>query len=167
MSNLARTPESYAAWQRIKRNQERRPHEEPWVALEKCSQDLDFLAVEMQESPTLENFEAFFKRGFELSQMTEESLARSEQSQRDQDLCGADLRAAEEENCRLEAENLRLVEYVRKKSIVVAQKRALLARMQQQYAENERLIASLGIPVRRDSEGHPVCECDKCSTQIL
>lgn len=120
----------------------------------------------MRESPTLEKLEAFFKRGFELSQMTEASLARSEQSFRDQDLCNADVRAAEEENCRLEAENLRLIEYVRRKSIVVAQKRAIVARMQQQYAENERLIASLGIPVRRDSEGHPICECDRCSTQI-
>lgn len=165
MSNLARTPESYAAWQRIKRNQSLRPHEEPWVAIEKCSQDLDFLAADMQESPTLERLEAFFKRGFELSQLAEQSVARSEQSFHDQDLCRADLRAAQEENCRLEAENLRLIEYVRKQSIVVAQKRALVARMQQQYAENERLIASLGIPVRRDSEGHPICECDQCGTQ--
>lgn len=46
MSNLARTPESYAAWQRIKRNQVLRP--EPWVAMEKCSQDLDFLADGMR-----------------------------------------------------------------------------------------------------------------------
>jgi len=118
----------------------------------------------MQESPTLDRLETFFRRGFELSQMTEESLARSEQSLRDQELCNADLRAAEEENCRLEAENLRIMEYARKKSIIVAQKRARVARLQQQYAENERLIAALGIPVRRDSDGHPVCECDKCST---
>jgi len=164
MSNLARSPESYAAWQRIKRNQELLPHEQPWVALENGSQEMDILAADMQESPTLDRLEAFFRRGFELSQMTEESLARSEQSLRDQELCNADLRAAEEENCRLEAENLRIMEYARKKSIIVAQKRARVARLQQQYAENERLIAALGIPVRRDSDGHPVCECDKCST---
>jgi hypothetical protein len=48
MSNLARTPESYAAWQRIKRNQALRPDEEPWAAIEKCSQDLDFLAAGMR-----------------------------------------------------------------------------------------------------------------------
>ena len=47
MSNLARTPESYAAWQRIKRNQELLPHEEPWVALQNCSQELDILAAGM------------------------------------------------------------------------------------------------------------------------
>lgn len=120
----------------------------------------------MQESPTLENLEAFFKRGAEVSELTAKSLARSLQAARDRDLCNADLRAAEEENCRLEAENQQLVEYVRKKAIVVAQKRARLERMQQQYAENERIIASLGIPVRRDRDGHPVCECDKCSMQI-
>jgi len=120
----------------------------------------------MQESPTLEKLETFFKRGAELSELTEQSLVRSLQSVRDQDLCKADLRAAEEENRHLEAENLRLVEYVRKKAIVVAQKRALLERMQQQYAENERLIVSLGIPFRRDSEGHAVCVCDRCSTQV-
>jgi hypothetical protein len=45
MSNLARTPESYAAWQRIKHNQELLPHEEPWVALENCSHELDILAA--------------------------------------------------------------------------------------------------------------------------
>lgn len=119
----------------------------------------------MQESPTLERLEAFFKRGFELSQLAEQSVARSMQSFQDEELCRADLQAAQEENCRLEAENQRLIDYVRKKSIVVDQKRALLAKMQQQYAENERLIASLGIPVRRDSEGHPICECDQCGTQ--
>ncbi|KAH9029027.1 hypothetical protein EDB84DRAFT_1562936 [Lactarius hengduanensis] len=162
MSNLARTPESYAAWQRIKRNQELFPHEQPWVALEKGSEELDLLAADLKESPTLDKLEAFFKRGLELSKMTEESLARSSQSARDQDLCKADLRAAEEVNRRLEAENLQLIEYVRKKAIVVAQKRALLERMQQQYAENERLIASLGIPVRRDSQGHP-CPLDVAS----
>jgi hypothetical protein len=118
----------------------------------------------MQEDPTRERLEAFFRRGFELSRMTEESLARSEQSFRDQDLCRADLRAADEENNRLEAENARIMEYAHKKMIVVAQKRANLARMQQQYAENERLIAALGIPFRRDTEGHPVCICDKCGT---
>lgn len=118
----------------------------------------------MQESPTRERLEAFFKRGFELSRMTEESLARSEQSFRDQELCRADLRAAEEENNRLEDENARIMEFAHKKMLVVAQKRAHVARLQQQYAENERLIAALGIPFRRDSEGHPVCLCDRCGT---
>ncbi|KAI9436654.1 hypothetical protein H4582DRAFT_403075 [Lactarius indigo] len=165
MSNLARTPESYAAWQRIKRNQELLPHELPWVALERGSEELDLLAADLKQSPTLEKLEAFFERGFELSKMTEQSLARSSQSARDQELCNADLRAAEEENRRLEVENQQLIEYVRKKAIVVAQKRALLEKMQQQYAENERLIVSLGIPFRRDSEGHAVCICDRCSTQ--
>lgn len=185
MSNLARTPESYAAWQRIKTNHVLHP--EPWAAMEKCSNDVDFLAdgmrypchlnrhplihfrpvdlTDMLESPTLERLEAFFKRGFELSQLAEQSVARSVQSFRDEELCRADLQAAQEENCRLEAENQRLIEYVRKKSIVVAQKRALLAKMQQQYADNERLISSFGIPVRRDSEGHPICECDQCGTR--
>ncbi len=45
MSDLARTPESYAAWQRIKRNMELRPQEEHWVALEKGSTELDLLAA--------------------------------------------------------------------------------------------------------------------------
>jgi len=45
MSNLARSPESYAAWQRIKRNQELLPHEQPWVALENGSQEMDILAA--------------------------------------------------------------------------------------------------------------------------
>lgn len=47
MSNLARTPESYAAWQRIKRSQELLPHEheQPLIEMEKCSQELDLLAA--------------------------------------------------------------------------------------------------------------------------
>ncbi|KAH8989545.1 hypothetical protein EDB92DRAFT_1817065 [Lactarius akahatsu] len=150
MSNLARTPESYAAWQRIKRSQALPHHEQPWVMLEKTSMELDLLGADMEESPTLEKIENFLKRGLELSEMTEQSLAQSFQSARDQELCKADIRAAKEVNRRLEAENLQLIEYVRKKAIVVAQKRALLERMQQQYAENERLIVSLGIPFRRD-----------------
>jgi hypothetical protein len=122
--------------------------------------------ADLQETPTVEKLEAFFKRSSEVSEMTEQSLARSLQSMRDQDLCRADLQAVREENRRLEleAQNQQLVEYVRKKSIVVAQKRALLERLQKQYADNERLILSLGIPTRRDSEGHLVCICDKCST---
>lgn len=43
MSNLARTPESQAAWQRIKRNMELRPEELPWLALEKSSKELSLL----------------------------------------------------------------------------------------------------------------------------
>lgn len=119
----------------------------------------------MRESPTLEKLEAFFERSFEVTEMTEQSLARSLQSMRDQDMCRADLQAAREENRRLEleAQNQQLVEYARKKSIAVAQKRALLERLQQQYADSERLILSLGIPTRRDSEGHLVCVCDKCN----
>lgn len=121
--------------------------------------------VDMRESPTLEKLEAFFERSFEVTEMTEQSLARSLQSMRDQDMCRADLQAAREENRRLEleAQNQQLVEYARKKSIAVAQKRALLERLQQQYADSERLILSLGIPTRRDSEGHLVCVCDKCT----
>lgn len=165
MSHLARTPESYAAWERVKRGAQLRPHELPWLPLEKKSQELDLLVADMQKSPSLKKLKAFFKRSIEINEMTEQSLARSLQSMRDQELCQADIRAAEEANGRgVEAENQR-VEYTDHDSFVVAEMRALLEEMQQQEAENERLVVALGILTRRDSVGDLVCCCDKCGTQ--
>ncbi len=179
MSTLARTPESNAAWERLKRAAAIPQHERRWVRLEAGSGELELLLAgksylslqsplspttqsvetDMQDSPCLEKIEAFFKRGRELSELTLESLENSLQMLHDQDLCSADLRAAEEENRRREAENQMLIEYVRAKFISNARKRAEIERLQQQCAEYYRQLAARGIQVRRDRNGRIVCCC--------
>ena len=126
----------------------------------------------MLESPTLEKIETFFKRNLEVSRMTEQSLAQKIQSLRDQDLCRADLRAArgENENLFLAAQNQQLIEYARKRSIAVAQKREELEGLLRQYDSDERLNPSPGILTRGDSDSEDeedeedlVCCCDECN----
>jgi len=115
--------------------------------------DHPFTRAELKESPDPEAFDRFCALSMELAELAEQSLSRSLERQRRQDMCLADLQAGIENYRRLFDEHLRLVDFVHQQQVLALQKQAELERRRCLHAENEILKAAREIQLRRDQEG--------------
>jgi len=105
---------------------------------------LFFTSTELEESPTLENIENFFKYGLELRCFTQRSLARNVERYYCQNTCMADLEARPEAypEYGTEEDIQRRVE-ARRKDVGLAQLMTRIEEEQQLHGENVKLLAAL------------------------
>jgi hypothetical protein len=167
MSAFARSPESYAAWQQLKRNVALRPHDDEQRAQrERGTQELHrllsrmssslvspflFIIVvhsphpisylgtktELEASPTPERLERFCRVSEEVTRLAEQSFLRTLERDRYQDMCIADLQAGIENYRRMFDEHLRLVDFVHQQHVLALQKQIELEKRKRVFAENE------------------------------
>ncbi|KAH9953978.1 hypothetical protein BC827DRAFT_1245328 [Russula dissimulans] len=175
MSHHAITPETYVAWRHLEVNEELRTYERDMEAVLKGNEELEllfnstkanlpvtttflfFTLAELEESPTIENIENFFKHELELRCFTQRSLARDLEQYRCQNICLVDLEARPEAYPEhgTKEDIQRRVE-ARRKNVKLAQLVTRLEEEQKDYAENARLLAALDtlIAKRRAREQH-------------
>ena len=117
-----------------------------------------FTRAELKESPSPDAFDRFCALSMELAELAEQSLLRSLERQRCQDVCIADLQAGIQNYCRLFDEHLRLVDFVHQQQVLALQKQAELERRRRLHAEDTILKAAREIQFRRDHEGGKCCQ---------
>ena len=167
MSDYAVTPETYAAWRFLELNDELRPYDGERVEILRGNQELDLLlagtetlcppllhsytSIDLEESPSVDNFERFFKRGLELRCLTHRSLARTLERYRCQNVCIADLEARPEAYPEFgtEEEIRQHVAAIRRNDGDVAQLMTGIEEGQQSRAKNENLLATLNTLITR------------------
>ena len=113
--------------------------------------------AELKQSPSPDAFDRFCALSMELAELAEQSLLRSLERQRCQDVCIADLQAGIQNYRRLFDEHLRLVDFVHQQQVLALQKQAELERRRRLHAEDVVLKTAREIQVRRDREGGKCC----------
>jgi len=157
MSHHAITPETYVAWRHLEVNEGLRTYERDAEAVLKGDEELELLFNKLEESPTIENIENFFKYELELRCFTQRTIARNLERYRCQNICLVDLEARPEAypECGTEEDIRQRVE-ARRKNTKLAQLVTKFEEEQQDYAENVKLLAALDalIAKRRAREQH-------------
>jgi hypothetical protein len=107
--------------------------------------------TDLEKSPTVNNFERFFKRGLELRCLTERSLTRTLERYRCQNICITDLEARPEAypDFGTVEEIQQHVAAVRRKDGDLAQLIAKIDEGQPSLAENENRLAALNALIAR------------------
>lgn len=169
MSDYAVTPETYTAWRFLELNDDLRPYDGERVEIVRGNEELDLLlagteylcppwlhsytSIDLEKSPTVDNFERFFKRGLELRCLTHRSLARTLERYRCQNICIADLEARPEAypDFGTEEEIRQHVAAIRRNDDGgdLAQLMAGIEEEQHSRAENENLLATLNTLIAR------------------
>jgi len=144
MSHHAITPETYVAWRHLEVNEGLRTYDRDMEAVLKGNKELELLFNKLEESPTVENIENFFKHELELRCFTQRSLARDLERHRCQNICLVDLEARPEAYPEYGTEeDIRQRVEARRKNVKLAQLVTRLEEEQQDYAENVNLLAAL------------------------
>jgi len=144
MSRHAATPETYVAWRHLEVNNELCTHERDVEIVLKGNEELALLFNKLEESPTVENIENFFKYGLELQCFTQRSLARNVERYHCQNICLTDLEARPEAYTEFGTEEdiQRWVE-ARREDVGLAQLMTRVEEEQQLHSESVKLLAGL------------------------
>jgi len=155
MSDFADTPETYVAWRHLEVTKELRPYDGELAEILRGQEELGLLLADLEESPTIDNIERFFKRDLELRCLIQRSLARSLERYRCQNICLADLEArpGAYPDFGTEEEIQQHVTTVRQNDGELAQLVAKIEEGQRSRAENENLLVTLNALIAR-RHGH-------------
>jgi len=157
MSRHTVNPETYVAWRHLEVNAELRTYERDAEAVSRGNEELELLFNKLEESPTVENIENFFKHELELRCLTQRSLARGLERHRCQNICLVDIEARPEAYPEYGTEeDIQQWVEARRKNAKLAQLVTKIEEEQQDYTENVELLASLDalIAKRRAREQH-------------
>jgi len=162
MSDFADTPETYVAWRHLEVTKELRPYDGELAEILRGQEELGHLlagteylfppllnilinSTELENSPTIDNIERFFKRDLELRCLIQRSLARSLERYRCQNICLADLEArpGAYPDFGTEEDIQQHVAGVRQNDGELAQLVAKIEEGQRSRAENENLLVTL------------------------
>jgi len=155
MSDFADTPETYVAWRHLEVTKELRPYDGELAEILRGQEELGLLLADLEESPTIDNIERFFKRDLELRCLIQRSLARSLERYRCQNICLADLEArpGAYPDFGTEEDIQQHVATVRQNDGELAQLVAKIEEGQRSRAENENLLVTLNALIAR-RHGH-------------
>jgi len=145
MSDYAVTPETYAAWRYLELNDELRPYDGERAEMDRREEELGLLLADLEETPTAEKLEIYFKRDLELQLFIQRSLARSLDRYKCHKICLADMEARPGAYpCfGTEGEIQRRVEDFQREDVELAKVAAHVEEGQSQYAEKENLLAAV------------------------
>ncbi|KAI0248328.1 hypothetical protein BJV78DRAFT_1284929 [Lactifluus subvellereus] len=96
MSDYVVTSETYAAWRHIDSKSGSNPHERDWAEFARMHEELGLQFAELDQSPSVEKLENFFKLVLELERSVHESLARTMELYHSLNICVADIEARPE-----------------------------------------------------------------------
>ncbi|KAI0275958.1 hypothetical protein BGY98DRAFT_1098502 [Russula aff. rugulosa BPL654] len=147
MSAFARSPESYAAWQQLKRNVHYESAKSAVLTIRmmmmmnnsahNATEEPRNCTAFFPESPTPERIERFCRVSEEVTRLAEHSFLRTLERDRYQDMCIADLQEGIENYRHMFDEHLKLVDFVHQQHVLALQKQIELEKRKRVYAENE------------------------------
>lgn len=98
---------------------------------------IPYLGTKIYRTPTPERLERFCRVSEEITRLAEQSILRSLERDRYQDMCIADLQEGIENYRHMFDEHLRLVDFVHQQHVLALQKQIELEKRKRVYAENE------------------------------